>query len=188
MPPLTPEHPPGSQRPLIIERPDLQTAGQRFGYLSLTFVCWIFWLYLFVPLLSLVAWVLGARTVYEVLLQDLSVSNLVEISTLYGTGIGALTLIYLVWAVSSYLRFRRVDRRAPQAPVSAAQLAASHQLSLESLSTLQSSRRMVIPEQDLILLFGFTTSEPASGAADLPTSEPASDDADAAEQHKDQAA
>ena len=34
-------------RPLILERPELQTRAQRYGYASLTLACWFLWLYLF---------------------------------------------------------------------------------------------------------------------------------------------
>ena len=52
-------------RPLIIERPELQSIVQRYGYVSVTVVCWFLWLYLFVPLLSLGGWFLGGSLVYD---------------------------------------------------------------------------------------------------------------------------
>lgn len=155
--------PPTSERPLIIERPDLQTAGQRFGYLSLTFVCWFLWLYLFVPLLSLMAWFFGARTVYEVMLQNLSLAELGEILKIYGSGVALLTVTYLIWAITSYLRFRRVDRRSPPQPATESALAASHHVPVQQLQQLKRARRAVIPVAALDVMFG--TAAPAEQPA-----------------------
>lgn len=144
---------PGIGRPLIIERPDLQTRAQRYGYLSVTFVCWFLWLYLFVPLLSFAAWALGATLIYQVMLQNLNVAELLGLLRVYGTGIGALTFIYLLWAISSYLRFRHVDRRARPPTATDAELAASHHLSIAELAALRAAGRQVISAELLQRMF-----------------------------------
>lgn len=144
---------PAPSSELIIERPDLQTRAQRYGYLSVTFVCWFLWLYLVVPLLSFAAWALGATLLYRVMLQNLDVAELLTMLRVYGTGIVLLTGAYLLWAVTSWLRFRRADRRSrPQAADDAA-LAASHHLSVTELVTLRDVRRTVIGAELLERMF-----------------------------------
>jgi biofilm PGA synthesis protein PgaD len=98
-------------RPLIIERPDLQTSSQRYGNISITVACWMVWLYLFVPLLSLLAWVTGATLVYEVLYMDLGEGLVISRVLSYGKGIAVLTGIYSVWAIYNYVRWSGVERR-----------------------------------------------------------------------------
>ncbi len=140
-------------RPLIIERPDLQSRAQRYGYLSVTLICWFLWLYLFVPLLSLVAWALGATLLYRVMLQGLDVAELVDLVTDYGTGILVLSAVYLLWAVTSYLRFRNVDRRSAPVPVDDAALAISHHLRSGELAALRAGRRVVVSTELLQRMF-----------------------------------
>lgn len=158
------------RRPLVIERPDLQTRAQRYGYLSVTFLCWFLWLYLFVPLMSFAAWAVGATLVYQVMLQNLDVADLVDMLRGYGTGIAALTTIYLLWAVSSYLRFRRVDRRTRPPDASDAELAASHRLRVIELHRMRSARRMVLSAELLDRMFGAgaVPTEPEAGREKRP--------------------
>lgn len=147
-------HMPIPDRPLVIERPDLQTATQRFGYMSMTFICWGIWMYLLMPLFSLLAWAAGAYTVYDVLIQNLSTADLLEMLAGYGAGILMLTATYLIWAVTSYLRFRDVDRRRAPQPVADPALAASHRITLALLKSMRRVKHLVISAEELDVLFG----------------------------------
>lgn len=141
-------------RPLIIERSDLQTAGQRWGFRSLTFVMWVAWFYLFIPLLSVVAWAVGMTLVYEVLVQNLELTELWGMLTRYATGIGVLSGIYMLWAVSSFIRFRRMERRK-LAPVIPDHLYAhSHNLADEELSRLRTTDLYTVDAEQLERMFG----------------------------------
>jgi len=157
-------------RTLIIERADLQTRAQRLGYLSVTFICWFLWLYLFVPLLSLIAWALGATLVYQVMLQNLEIAELLALLGNYGRGVAVLAGVYLLWAVSSWLRFRGVDRRETPPRATDAQLAASHYLSDDELSMLRNTRRTVVALDQLERMFG----HPPPRRSDLPIANPRS--------------
>jgi biofilm PGA synthesis protein PgaD len=149
-------------RPLIIERPDLQSRAERYGWLSVTLLCWLLWLYLFVPLLSLLAWALGATVVYRALLADLRVPELLGILASYGTGIGVLTTVYLGWAVSSYLRFRGMDRRRRPAGATLTALAASHHLEVDELRRLRAAPRTVLSAEQLERMFARPAPPPAA--------------------------
>ena len=105
------------RRPLIIERPDLQTMTQRYGYLSFTFFAWFAWLYLVVPLFSLLAWVAGLNLIYQAMVQDLLTAELFHMLKVYGSGSAAFSGAYILWAVTSYLRWRNVERRQAAPPV-----------------------------------------------------------------------
>jgi len=160
---------PAAGRPLIIERPDLQTRAQRYGYLSVTFICWFLWLYLFVPLLSFVAWALGATVIYQAMLQNLDTAALWQLIQSYGTGITGLAGIYVLWAFSSYLRFRHVARRGRPPDTTDQELADSHRISAEELNTLRSSRRVVVSADQLQQMFSSDpVAEPPGPTAELP--------------------
>lgn len=156
-----PAHP---VRPLIIQREDLQTWAQRYGYLSVTFLFWFVWLYLFVPLLALLAWALGATLVYRVMIQGLDAAELVELLKAYGSGAGLLSGSYLLWAVVSWLRFRKVERRRAPAAVTDPALAASHRLTMAELATLRRGSRLVVPADQLDRMFGPDAPPPADQA------------------------
>lgn len=144
---------PVQRRPLIIERPHLQTLAQRYGYLSFTFVAWFMWLYLLVPLLSLFTWAAGLGIIYQVIVQDLATADLIRMLKVYGTGAGLLSGTYLVWAIASFLRWRNVERRQPAAPVDDVGLARSHHLAAHQLDELREAQRYVLSVEMLEQMF-----------------------------------
>jgi biofilm PGA synthesis protein PgaD len=140
-------------RPLIIERPDLQTAAQRYGYVSLTVICWFVWLYLFVPLLSLAAWAIGGAFIYEKLLLELTEGNGLERLAGYGYGIAILGAVYLAWAIYNYLRWRGVERRLSSTPVTADEIAERFGLSRGRVDALRRSSIDMVSFQEQAALF-----------------------------------
>jgi biofilm PGA synthesis protein PgaD len=144
---------PQTDHDLIIERPELQTAVQRVGGITLTLICWAIWVYLVVPLLSLAAWVVGAHTVYTLMLQDLGVDDLVQKASYYGAGILVLVTVYLTWAMVSFFRYRNMSRRsAPEIPTDSS-LGATHGLSGLQIQLLRSANRYVVSTEDLERMF-----------------------------------
>ena len=140
-------------RPLIIERPDLQTAAQRYGYVSLTVICWFVWLYLFVPLLSFAAWAIGGALIYERLLRELTDGNGLERLAGYGYGVAILGAIYLTWAIYNYLRWRGVERRLSSAPVTTDEIAERFGLNRSRVDALRKSSIDVVSIQEQAALF-----------------------------------
>ena len=141
------------RRPLIIERPDLQTMTQRYGYMSFTFFAWFAWLYLVVPLFSLLAWAAGLNLIYEAMVQDLLTAELFHMLKVYGSGAAAFSGAYILWAVTSYLRWRNVERRQAASPVDDAKLANSHLLQLHELHALRVAQRLVLSPEMLEQMF-----------------------------------
>lgn len=140
-------------RPLIIERPDLQTKAQRYGYAGLTFICWFVWLYLFVPLLSFAAWAFGGVLIYERLVRDLTETNALERLAGYGCGIALLGTMYLAWAIYSYLRWRGVERRLSSSPVTVDQIAERFGMTRERIVALRGASIDVVSPEEQAALF-----------------------------------
>lgn len=126
---------------------------QRWGYRSLTVFCWLLWLYLFVPLLSFLAWVTGLSFAYRLLLQDLNVDELWQMLSFYAIGIGVLLAVYLGWALYSYLRFRNVERRLATPVIDIAVMAESHGLSVAVVRDWQRQAQQTIDGETLAAIF-----------------------------------
>jgi biofilm PGA synthesis protein PgaD len=141
-------------RPLIIERPDLQTSSQRYGNISITVACWMVWLYLFVPLLSLLAWVTGATLVYEVLYMDLGEGLVISRVLSYGKGIAVLTGIYSVWAIYNYVRWSGVERRQTPELVTTEEMAETFRVTVERVEELRNSKVQTLGAEELASMFG----------------------------------
>jgi poly-beta-1,6-N-acetyl-D-glucosamine biosynthesis protein PgaD len=104
------------RRGLIIERPDLQPRRERVIYGTITAVAWVLWAYLWLPLVTLVAWYFGVRAfIREVVIPDRV--------TLLATGASYLLVIVvlggalLVWSRYNLRRFGGEDRREASAPL-----------------------------------------------------------------------
>ncbi|TCV93331.1 poly-beta-1,6-N-acetyl-D-glucosamine biosynthesis protein PgaD [Luteibacter rhizovicinus] len=97
---------------IIIQRPDHQSPAQRVFFGLATLVAWAFWVFLWLPLITLVAWGFGFRTTYvEMFVQSRGKggTDLVELLLLAAV----CALIVIAWSL--YNRFRyggRVRRRA----------------------------------------------------------------------------
>ncbi len=142
-----------TERPPIISRPERQSTAQKWGYRSVTALAWLFWFYLVIPLLSLVAWVVGLVFLHDVLLQGLTLDALLRLLATYGLGIAVLTGTYLLWALYSYLRFRRQVRRCEVRTVSDQALAALHGLPLGEVLAWRVRRQTTVDAETLKAMF-----------------------------------
>lgn len=112
-----------SPRPLIIERPDLQSRSQRLISTTLTAFFWALWLYLWLPVVALVGWWLGATRFYDEMVRLEGYKPLVELLGWYAVCIVALAGSLIVWALYNIFRFRGRERRKARPLVRVGQVA-----------------------------------------------------------------
>ena len=111
----------GLKSPLI-ERSDLQTSRQRTLYGVLTLGFWAFWIYLWVPLLALLAWALGVDQAYKFMVVQGGYHAVLKILGIYGLIILLLGGALVLWAVYNILRFGGVENRTAALPVTPAEI------------------------------------------------------------------
>ncbi len=105
-------------RKIIIDRPELQSKSKRAVYGVLTAALWSFYLYLLLPLATLLAWWLGFTAVYEEMVMRRGWEALLELIGVYGSIVLAMGLAQVGWALGNWLRFYgRHDRRRERPPV-----------------------------------------------------------------------
>ncbi|NGP53114.1 poly-beta-1,6-N-acetyl-D-glucosamine biosynthesis protein PgaD [Thioalkalivibrio sp. XN8] len=131
------------RHPEILYRPELQPVGQRTLYSVLTLIAWTVWLYLFVPLISLLAWWFGIDAFSRHLLEPADRSDAI---TLLGyAGVVVLSAVVIVaWSFYNLQRYGGLDRRKPISPVSDEDLRARHGIDAGTLAALRGERRMVL--------------------------------------------
>ncbi len=101
----------------LIERPELQTPRQRTLYGALTVGFWIFWVYLWVPVLALLAWLLGLQQAYQYMVVLGGYHEVFRVLWLYSAVILLLGGGLLVWAAYNIIRFGGADKRTAALPV-----------------------------------------------------------------------
>ena len=132
------------RQPLIIETPDLQGLRQRYAYALITLVFWILWFYLWIPVISLVAWLLSADVFYrEMILLD-GLRGLADLLGWYGLVITVIVVFYSAWALYNQVRFRGRNRRRKQAEVEPLELADDFNIEPALILPLQEAKRLLI--------------------------------------------
>ena len=78
----------------------------------LTTALWFFYLYLWTPFISLVAWYLGYEFAYENVIKAGGIDDLLQLLTSFATFVGIIVVIVAGWSMLQYRRFHGKDRRS----------------------------------------------------------------------------
>ncbi|MGE7137020.1 poly-beta-1,6-N-acetyl-D-glucosamine biosynthesis protein PgaD [Luteibacter sp. NPDC031894] len=128
---------------IIIQRPERQSTTQRAAFATVTVFAWLFWAFLWLPLLTLGAWAFGLRNAW----LQLHVLNPI------GDG-GDINIILLVavlcaavfssWSGYNHARFAGKQKRRGNKPVDVAQTAAAIGATTRDALKMQGMRRTVV--------------------------------------------
>ncbi len=96
----------------IIERPELQLPAMRAFFSVLTIVLWTSFVYLLLPVATLLAWYVGYTAVYEEMVMRRGWEALADLIGSYSIVVLVMGLIQVGWASINWARFRgKRDRR-----------------------------------------------------------------------------
>ncbi|MFO1360918.1 MAG: poly-beta-1,6-N-acetyl-D-glucosamine biosynthesis protein PgaD [Burkholderiales bacterium] len=132
------------KRPLIIERPDLQTGRQRLLYGALTLLFWLLYIYLWLPLITLAGWSFGLWRGYDVLVTQTGFRDLLALLGWYASMIAAFAGTLIVWAVYNLVVFGGRERRAPPPPLAAGEQASYWGVPAGALEAWRRERVLVV--------------------------------------------
>lgn len=97
--------------PYVIERPDRQALAQRYGSAWVTLGFWLLYLYLWTPIVTLLAWTLQVGLARHEMIERQGYLALIDSMGSFGLVILVIFLLLIGWAEYNYQRFRGVDRR-----------------------------------------------------------------------------
>lgn len=129
---------------LVIERPDLQSPLQRTTTGGLTFIFWLFWIYLWLPLISLAAWWVGISLFRDNLIENSGYQLLFTQLSWYVFVISLIAFLLIGWARYNLLRFRDKERRKKPMPVDLITHARDFKVDAARLVSWQNARHLVI--------------------------------------------
>jgi len=130
--------------PHIIQRPALQTLRQRFGYSFLTFLFWLIWFYLWIPLISLGGWLFGIDLFHDQMIVRDGLDALIELLGLYFLVIFLISATLGIWAMVNLWRFRGKNRRGPRPTVNDEQLADDFNVTSQQVGEWRECKRLVM--------------------------------------------
>lgn len=131
---------------IIIDRPELQSKGKRAFFGVLTAVLWSFYLYLLLPVVSLLAWAVGIYAIYEEMVMRRGWEALLELIGVYSGIVLSMGLAQVAWALINWLRFYgKRDRRRERAPVVSREFAQPlFQMDTSDLPKWLNAKRLVV--------------------------------------------
>ena len=136
------------KNPLIIERPELQSNAQRYGWSSITFIFWLLYIYLWLPLITLVAWWVGAKLFNLHIIQLNGYVGLLDKLGLYAAIIFIISAMLIGWAKIEHLRFKNKPRRKGSSAVTDRQVAKKYNLQESQLAQLRLEKSLVVHFSD----------------------------------------
>lgn len=137
-----PRHP--ALKSPLIERPDLQSRRQRVLYGALTLAFWTLWVYLWLPVLALLAWALGIQQAYKYMVVLGGYRDVLALLGIYGLVILLLGGGLVAWATYNIIRFRGVERRTAALPVTAAEIGKYFGQDSQAVTGWQNDQRLYV--------------------------------------------
>ncbi|RJG06025.1 poly-beta-1,6-N-acetyl-D-glucosamine biosynthesis protein PgaD [Noviherbaspirillum cavernae] len=128
---------------LIIDQPSLTSIPKRIGWGGVTFLFWTVWIYLWMPFITLAAWMFGYYQAYSQFRWEQEVEELKRLVILYTTIVAWLGGSLLLWARVEYMRFRNVHRRAWPVPATTEDLARYAELPAAEVNAWQHARCVI---------------------------------------------
>jgi biofilm PGA synthesis protein PgaD len=103
---------------LIIDRPSLIPPHKRILFGVATLAIWSLWLYLWLPLTTLIGWVIGGFIGYQQMVVLDGYADLIRLLSWYALIVLLMGGALVIWATYNLLRFRGKERRIPLQDVS----------------------------------------------------------------------
>ncbi len=157
-----------SKRPLIIENPELQTPQQRYVFAAITFLFWILWFYLWIPIISLLAWLFGAERFYKAMIVHSGLDTLLELLGLYSVVILIMGAVLAGWAWYNQIRFRSREKRRASPVVAAEEMRTFFLLEPAQFDLARDARRLVIEHDEHGRVKDIRAAAPAGRQIDAP--------------------
>ena len=90
----------------IINAPQLQSLKKRVGAVCVWLICWVMWIYLLIPLVTLSSWVLGDKKMINEMRWFGGYKSLLELMQIYCVTLLVMVALWLCWISYRYLRSR----------------------------------------------------------------------------------
>ena len=125
---------------VLIDSPQLLSRRHRVVDALITGFMWLVYSYLWAPLISLVAWLLGFEFAYDVMVRAGGFETLKEVIWFYSIVVAILFVVVAGWSTINRRRFARHDRRQTIDSVPDAEIAAYFGIRGGQLAALRESR------------------------------------------------
>ena len=124
-------------RELHIDAPELLSRRERARDVVITAVMWSIYLYLWMPLISLCAWLFGIEIAYDVMVRSGGAQNLGSVLMIYFGIVFAIFATVTIWSLGNLLRYGKKNRRTRAKPTSIEEMAEYFDIETEIVQQLR---------------------------------------------------
>ena len=128
---------------LIIDRPDLKSMPLVLGEGILTVLFWGFWFYLWLPLVSLLAWGFGLQIFYKQMVALGGFTGFIQHLNVFLSGVALVSGAIAVWSLYNLKRYGFYNRRNHLLKTDMDQLAATINMPIQKLTEIQQGKHIV---------------------------------------------
>jgi biofilm PGA synthesis protein PgaD len=133
---------------LIIEHPEWQAPKQRVLLGFITLIFWMGWFYLWIPFVSLLAWILGIKIFEYHMIELEGYKGLIKLLGWYALVVFLLGGSLVAWATYNIQRFNKVARRNPRPEVSIEMQAQHFQVNVKDVEVWRKSQLIYIENNE----------------------------------------
>lgn len=132
---------------IVIQRPERQSAVQKAMFAAVTVVAWLFWAFLWLPLITLGAWAFGLRSAWVQFYVSHRLGTGGDIDVVFVSAV-VCAVVFMSWSGYNRARFSGKQKRLGNQPFSVAETAAEIGASTEDAIRIQAHRRAVVSVSD----------------------------------------
>jgi biofilm PGA synthesis protein PgaD len=129
---------------LIIDRPDLKSMPFLLGEQLLTLIFWGFWFYLWLPLISILAWAFGFHILYSHIVALGGFEGFLKQLHVFFGGIFFASGILALWSLYNLKRYGAYNRRTEVFTTDHEALEKFFSLSSDQLRTMHQAKRLTV--------------------------------------------
>jgi biofilm PGA synthesis protein PgaD len=130
--------------PLILDMPDRLSMPRRLAYRVLTLALSVGWIYLWIPLITLLGWLSGIALFGEQIVVQRGWQSFLDNLPTYSIVVLMMGGALLSWALTNWFRFANREARKAVSHVSVQDQADFLQVSKNNLAVWQKQKRMVV--------------------------------------------
>jgi len=127
---------------LIIDKPDLKSMPLLFGEGLLTVLFWGIWFYLWLPIISMLAWWFGFKLFYRHMVELGGFNGFIQFLDVFFFGVFFLCGALALWSFYNLKRYGSYNRRNHVLKTDMNKMAGYHNISIQKLQKTQFSKHV----------------------------------------------
>jgi biofilm PGA synthesis protein PgaD len=144
---------------IIEDKPELLGKARARIELVFTTLMWALWIYLFIPMLTIVLWFAGLHYIYHTVVEPAVLTHVKEMLMRLGLFILIVFIVLRGWGYYNYYAFGKLNRRKNSKPIGPAELAEHFGLPEQRVRLMQNEKEIVLSKTD----DGFIESQRVNG-------------------------